>query len=294
MKTQMKIFLMGLMLVPSMLSAQWLTSPAQRMVFESIKDALFVSEQGYLLRDTLGNNYGRDGRNEFSKTYELGISLQDGIFVPESCIAPWKHDSSFVSYSEAYEPRLTQRQVRAWADTTFHPIQLFDDSIVAYGDSMAYVAHGVSTGRQGLAVDNTTGDKEGWLVLVYAKGDVSSANSLDYLVFNKNITVTDSQSFYEITFPALSDGESVLLGGFYVTPSFPKNGVIEFKVTGMMVQKDRQWLLCAPFALAEPVTHSETDAHHGESQLTPINNEPSQPAEDNDGGGRRQRRRRNN
>ena len=294
MKTHLKIFLIGLMLVPLSLSAQWLTSPAQRMVVESIKDALFVSEQGYLLRDTLGNNYGRDGRNEFSKTYELGISMQNGILVPDGCIAPWRHDSSFVRYSEAYEPRLTQRQVRAWADTTFHPIQLFNDSIVAYGDSMVYVAHGASTGHQGLAIDNTTGDKEGWLVLVYAKGDISSANSLDYLVFNKNITVTDSQSFYEITFPTLSDGESVLLGGFYVTPSFPKNGVIEFKVTGMMVQKDSQWLLCAPFAMAEQVTHNETDADHGESQLTPINNEPSQPAEDNDGGGRRQRRRRNN
>lgn len=252
--------------------------PPQPIIEKAVSNGLFVCRQSYQILDLkTGDLYGLNGQEEFGTQYTLGIKACDGFLTYDKFMHPWDYDDKFNKYRGKYTPVIYNSSFAEQNETATFDSLNCDKGYKAMCDSSLCQVPSKTFGRKGFVLDNTSGEKEGWIVLVtYSTGQSLEQNtSLNYLIYNETFTVKDSKSLLKANLPNTATN---ILGGIFVTPIYTGIGKVEFKLCGVLVQAaNKEWRLCCPFIdmqtddtenMGPSVTEDSTNKD--EPELTPV------------------------
>lgn len=239
---------------------------------KAVTPALFIFNQSYQIRDKkTGELYGRYGHQEFGGLSSLGIQISQGIILTDKALTPWIYDQNFKKYKDKYEPVLFKSTYKRLDSTTETPLELSNVSEITLQDSILHEFSLTEFHNEGLVIDTVAGRKEGWVVII--TNDSIRNNSARYScqIIKKEFEIKPEVSKFEVD--VLHSSNSVV-GGLYLVPSVSKMGVLEFRLGGVLVNKNTKWEIICPFAdvktriTAQP---ADKDKLLGEDkELTPI------------------------
>lgn len=250
-----------LFFLPMMVSAQWGLTPNQAMVKRSIEPSLVVVCSAYKLQDGSGRHYGRHDRAEFSQGYALGVVIDSGLLVATSTIKPWLHDADYARYSRTHKPVLSNTAFRQIGDSLYKPLSIAVDSssspiMSVRPDSVAHM--------QAMSIHNDTSYKDGWLLWCFVSDTLGKAGSVSMSAVVCSSEFGDSALSQHVAAPVVSGliRDSIAsrkpIGAVWVVPTYPRAGIVQFRVAGMAVKDDTGWILV-------PVRHNIVDDRIGPS-----------------------------
>lgn len=214
------------------------------MAKEALSPDLYLIRQQYRL-ERKGKTYGKSHKPYYGETYSLGIKVSGGMYVTNAAIEPWKGDADYerVNADGKYKPEhfwTYQRQVN---DSVYKAVELdYGTSYIsAVNADKSLWLHQDLQSDFGLAVDNSLGEKKGYMLWAYSNTDVQDsamAVELRQSVF-KTLVKADSTLV-----PMSPTNESKLIGGLFVVPKYEKGGVIKMMLAGIAVKSDTlKWAL---------------------------------------------------
>ena len=280
-----RIIIALLLIVPMIVSAQWGMTPNQAMVKESIEPSLVVVCCAYKLQDSSGQRYGRNNRSEFSQGYTLGVRTDSGLVVAASVLQPWLFDADFTRYRQSHTPVLSTVSCRQLGDSTYKVFPLSTDStstpwlLQMPADSVKNVP--------ALAVHADTAYKNGWLLWVYVSDTLGKAGFASTTAVMASVELNDSVRSQRVNAPSLSGlvrdslASRKVVGAVWVVPSYPRAGMVQFRVAGMAVRDSTGWLLVPLYSNKENAAVSVTQETATDGELTP-SPDAGQPKEKKD------------
>lgn len=252
-------------------------SSIQVYVESAVQDAMFVSSHSFLVRNNESQElFGYKTSDYFDKLYGIGIKVQGGIILPDMVVNPWDYAPDFKQYKDEYSPQSRKKEYSVLDNRAkFDTLSFAADSVIRLKcEDFHYLSSDTFKG-EGLTIDNTPGTKDGWVIWLLSSGtgelpDTAATVSLKAL--RKEISVPKNQELVDAGEPAST---LTPIGGIYVVPIFDKVGIIEFKLCGILTERDDKWQLLCPFVgmETEPVE---------KGTLQPIGSEVK-PAEDPEG-----------
>lgn len=220
------------------------------IVETGVKDGVFVFAHSYQLMDTATmQRFGRYGNKEFGKTMTIAVKIKNGYIVSEAAVAPWEYDDNYAKYKGLYKPVSYKIESRQIADTI--GVEMYDGIMpnhkILQGTNINYVEDSISFGGEGFDIDNEYGIKNGWCVWYTTTSNANCVDSLTTIstMTNKHdMTVEIEKKRYSIDAP---NTEATVLGGIYVIPVQQSVGLVNFKLSGIMVKEGEKWNIITPF-----------------------------------------------
>jgi hypothetical protein len=251
------------------------------LIEEAVRDGLFVVRQHYRLKDTTTATpeyWGLNGAPHFGATYSLGVKTAAGYYIDNRAAHPWLYDGNFDEYrdSRKFAPVVSQTDVRGLDGVAYRAVTSKDMPLTAVADSQLYYVGDSAAFGRGFIEDNTpAGEKKGWLAWAVSDKPMRAGQDtipVSLLIYRTELNFVNGQAEYEVKNPATN---KTVLGGIYVMPETTAVGIITFKLSGVLHQKDGKWKVIGikgnSAAAAVPAT---------EGRLTPVASPLQQ--EDND------------
>ena len=222
-------------------------SDNQVIIEEAIEGSFVKVVQSYVLCDTLSNErFGREGNAYFSQIPYIGIETSEGLIFPLNFISPWEDDADFQKYAEKYKPIISDTSFEAndlpYSSRENLPSILNSentkiiDEFVCFNDS--------SYSNVGLQFDTLPGNKNGWLVWITVPQNRDINKNVKLLSLKKDIEISEEASPIIIESPKIEDD---IIGGIFIMPIQTKIGQINILISGLLSQKDNEWILSFPF-----------------------------------------------
>lgn len=249
-------------------------SAAIQWIEETTKSAFFLSRQSFQVSDKkTGELYGLNNNNEFGTEITLGVKVRNGYLLTDKAICPWEYNAKFETYKENYTPVPYASEYSEFDSTVkydtldiAHPNELLTKSI--------YFVSSAGLSGKGLVVDCTKGKKEGWVVWIGTDkdDDLNRKANLRLTCYSEPVEASEDVSV-DVEVP---DNQNIL-GGIYVAPINTAIGVLEFRICGVIGEKDGKWSIRFPFIGKEkwlkPTPNKdkqEVKTDGGNDDLTPV------------------------
>lgn len=232
-------------IVPLSLFAQSLFSPNQAMVKGAVEQSVVVVCSAYELQDSTGQRYGRSNRAEFSQSYTLGVVTDSGLVVSHSVMQPWLFDDDFSRYRQAYKPVWSAVSCRQTTDSVYTSIGLSADNIPS--PLLMRMPNDTITFFSPLSLHTDTTFKNGWLLWVYVSDTLGKVGTTSTTAVMSTIQTVDSM--VTVSAPSVigmsrdSLASRKVVGAVWVVPSYPKAGIVQFRVAGLVVRNEVGWVL---------------------------------------------------
>lgn len=241
-----KLLIAALVILPMTVSAQWGMTPNQAMVKRSIEPSLVVVCSAYKLQDASGQRYGRNNRIEFSQGYTLGVVTDAGLLTAASSVEPWLYDADYARYSRSHKPLLSKTSMRQIGDSSYRSFPLAADSstspiMCVRSDSLASIPT--------LSTHNDTSYRDGWLLWCFVSDTLGKVGAVSTSAIVCSAVFDDSVSSQRVAAPATSGmvhdslASRKPIGAAWVVPTYPKAGVVQFRVAGLTIKDSTGWLL---------------------------------------------------
>lgn len=233
-------------------------SVATMWVESTVDSAFFLSRQSFQVCDKkTGELYGLNNQNEFGTQFSLGVKVKNGYVLTDKAIRPWVYDSKFETYKNGYDPVTYASMYSEFAgETNFDSLDISKSKVNELLTSKVYFVASNSLLNRGLSIDNADGTKKGWIVWVCTDkdGDLNKTAKLELVCLNMTVEASNEYDT-EITAP---NGFKTL-GGIYVTPKNEGIGLLEFYLSGILIENDGKWSLRFPFIGKERITNIVED-----------------------------------
>ena len=221
-----------------------LNSGNQQLIEEAVKGGIFIIRQSYQLKDTNTDElYGLHNAEHFGYTVSLGIKAQNGYYLDNRAVEPWRYDNTFIEYNDQKQYLPVISESKYWSltnDSVFSDLPYDKDKLKALSSGQFYFAQDSLFNNQGFDTDNSDSNKEGWLVWVVSPDSMKAAanESFSLLVYRNELTFEPGKNAYKIKEPPT---DNWVLGGFYVVPEVTGIGKISFCLSGLLNKKDGYW-----------------------------------------------------
>lgn len=251
------------------------------------KSGLFISKQSFRISNKKsGKVYGYKGKTYFGIQYSIGIKVKEGIILTDKVVRPWEYDNNFNQYKEEYNPILYKSEFSSIEDEiAFDSLFYNAEEKVVLVEDESYMFPSTTFSGDGLSIDNTKGEKDGWVVWVMTDDDaeISKSSNIYLTAYSKTVQVSSESDPIDLDTPTTNDK---IIGGLYIVPYFTEIGVIEFRVSGILIGNESKWKIYTPFIGMEASTNSEkpeketpqsvSDEDNKDSTgLTPVDEKPS-------------------
>lgn len=245
------------------------------IVESSLLPELSIIRQQYrLLRGS--KTYGKNNKPYYGETFSLGVKISNGMIVSNNVVEPWKHDADYerLNSSNQYKPELFGSFQRNLDNTDFQEIDLeFGTAYIHSLDSKSTIyVHEEKKGDFGLSIDNTPGEKNGYMVWVYTNTNLQdSTMSVNIKQSPMRLIASEDSAYVSLD---VVDSEKIL-GGLYVVPKYEKGGRILLQIVGIaaIAGDENKWnLAILTKGVAErKATSNPTEVNNGSSaEPTPI------------------------
>lgn len=231
----------------------------QQVVRDAVEKCFVEVTSHYRLEDLQTHKqYGRDGHDTFGATTSWGVRVRGGYIVLGQATRPWDFDEIFSKFRGKYGT------VPCGTDIDDNGERSHRDSLNAQPcgshDLLYFVGHGGQPQRDGLEVDYSEGEKDGWFVWLTA--EVDSLES--FLVVRHKMEGKYGKSVHEVEQP---NTKKRVVAGIFVTPSYPSIGVVNFRLSGVLLTQEDKWLLAVPDGGDGQIS---ADPKGEETVLTPV------------------------
>ena len=289
-KIKMKrfLFLMIMMLLNDICFAQFsfMKSVGQEYAETVAKSGLFISKQSFRISNKKsGKVFGYNGKTYFGIQYSIGIKVKEGIILTDKVVRPWEYDNNFNQYKDEYNPILYKSEFSSIEDEIAFDSLFYnaEESKVLIEDE-AYKFPSATFRGKGLSIDNTKGEKDGWVVWVMTDdAEISKSSNIYLTAYSKTVNVSSKSEPIDLDTPSTNDE---ILGGLYIVPYFTEIGIIEFRISGILIGNDSKWRIYTPFIGMGTNTNSEKpeketpqsvseEDNKASTGLTPVDEKPS-------------------
>lgn len=198
-------------------------------------------EQMYQLKDSKGNVYGLNGNEEFGRTYSLGFVTEEGLVVTDKAIRPWDYDSIYHQYKndKNYEPVLYETDIMLFGEKDTVRMECTEESFKNIGSGLFMMPCLHPNG--GLALSDTTGKVDGWMVWAMHPTSNEMSKDLDYHVYVVHTQAVNVKDNDFVVNPPQNMERTI--GGFFVVPHITKVGCVSFELCGMANKLGDDWRL---------------------------------------------------
>lgn len=215
-------------------------SAGQDIVENALASSIKVVRLPYYLKDRTTNNlFGREGREEFGRTYRIAAETTDGVVLGKDNVKPWEDDIDYVSFRNDYDATLGKNTaLRSWGEVDFVP------SVITTESSYALCTRNESQSE--LYIDRTLGEKKGWIVWFNSETNLAQneAAKIECKPYTMTVELTDSLKSIPLTkIPSVDN----ILGGIFVCPEYIGKGSVVFNVVGLIERSIDVWNLTFPF-----------------------------------------------
>ena len=229
------------------------------IINDALAPALSVIRQQYRL-ERGGDYYGKSKRPYYGESYTLGIKVSGGTILQRGVIAPWESDDDYqrVNKDNKYKTEWYKTMQHSLQDSIWQPIELElgTQYVSSLNSENTLYIHTDAMSDFGLPTDETSGKKQGYLVLAYTSSSLQDST----------MRVSLRQSSYQVdaspdsTTIALapSDADKVI-GGLLVVPVIERAGHIKLLMAGVAAKNsDGSWCLHLLTKGAESLTRVES------------------------------------
>lgn len=216
----------------------------QSVICTSILPDLYLIRQQYRL-ERKGKTYGKSHKPYYGETYSLGIKVSGGMYVPNSVIEPWKGDADYerVNADGKYKPEYFWTYQRHLNDSVYKAVELDFGTyyISAVNTDKSLWLHQDLQSDFGLSIDNSLGEKKGYMLWAYSKTNAQDSAMVVELRQSVFKTVVKADSTLVQMSP---NDEGKLIGGLFVVPKYEKGGVVKMLLAGIAVKSEAtKWSL---------------------------------------------------
>lgn len=259
-------------------------STATLWIDDAINSAFFLSRNSFQVSDKkTGELYGLNNQNEFGTEISLGIKIKNGIVLTDRAVRPWEYNAKFDTYRDGYEPvPYMSEYSEIGGDAKYDTLDTSQSKKEKILSSSLYFLASDRFSGKGLTVDCTKGTKDGWVVWICANkdADLNKNSKVELVCYSKTIDVNDANKI-DIDTP---DGQNIL-GGVYVVPNSTDIGILEFCISGIIVENEGKWSLCFPFIGKEKLMKpnnqpSATQTTDNNDSLTPVDDVYGPPSKE--------------
>lgn len=244
-------------------------SSNQQLIQDAISDALYIINSSYLLQDSTGNQFGRQGKEYFNQLLFFNCAINNAYILPSYALTPWNNDPEFTQYKTQYQPLLQQLQIRNINDTAFFTI----DS-TTLNNKQPITPSYISLPKpqlQGFDIDTTKGPKDGWLCLITQNDN----EQLEIRCINYKINI-DSTQLINVKIQSIFPKT---LGGVYLNPVISKPGNINFKLCGIIqpAPQGNSFNIDLPFFSSTKPNNNISTIKPNDPKIIPIQKNKQQP-----------------
>lgn len=211
---------------------------------DAVYPELVIIRQRYRLeRD--GERFGRNNKPFYGETYTLGIKVSGGMIMQNRLVCPWLGDADYqrVNRNGKYTPELLLSDQKGLKDSVYTSTRIeFGSDFMRPVDSDSLIyRYTASNAEFGLAIDETSGAKAGYMIWAYASTELQDS-AMTASLKQRSYSVTASADSIHIKMSP-SDAERVI-GGLYVVPRYDRSGRVQFMLTGVAAKdNDNNWIL---------------------------------------------------
>ena len=203
---------------------------------EALSSDLYLIRQQYRL-ERKGKTYGKSYKPYYGETYSLGIKVSGGMYVTNSVIEPWKGDVDYerVNADGKYKPEYFWTYQRHLNDSVYKAVELdFGTAYIsAVNVDKSLWLHQDLQSDFGLSIDNSLGEKRGYVLWAYSNTDAQDSAMVVELRQSVFKTVVKADS---TLVPMSPNNEGKLIGGLFVVPKYEKGGVVKMMLAGVAVK----------------------------------------------------------
>ncbi|MCC8071635.1 MAG: hypothetical protein LIO90_07525 [Bacteroidales bacterium] len=268
---------------------QGMMSSRQELLADAVENAYFLTCQDFLVADKqTGELYGYENGDIFGRVYSIGVKIKDGFVLTAQTQEPWDYDAKYPNYKDDFFGDMASSTWTAVGSSTPSytslseeidlPWEKTDSLIIPYTNKNLFAG-------EGLSVDLTPGEKNGWIVWVTTANIDALQTTLDLSLIPIRKSLVAGAQPSEVETPMI---DRQVVGGFYIVPVTDGMGTITIKLCGLVVppSNDRQsylvgWLCpldeaqaaaVAPAQAAPAAEATPADAKGGNKKdaLTPV------------------------
>ena len=221
-------------------------STAAQWTEGAVISSLFQTKQSFCIKDNkTGELYGLNNKEVFGTEISLAVKVKGGYVITDKAISPWAYNAKFATYRDSYTPVMVASEyAELGSDAKFDTLDITQSKMKEVQKSSLYVVKSDYFSSKGLTIDDTEGNKKGWIVWVCAdkNADMTKGINPELICYSYDIESSESDAV-KMDAP---NGKNVL-GGIYVLPIFREMGQIEFRLCGLLCEKDGQWKVVFPF-----------------------------------------------
>lgn len=213
------------------------------IISDAITPALSIVRQQFRL-EREGKSYGKNNMPFYGETFSLGVKVSGGEVLQNQVLCPWNFDADYIriNQSRKYKPVYFWSFQRAINDSVFNSVEMELETEYVRpidGDSLIFM-HTDAQSDFGLDIDETAGDKSGYLIWAYASNMHDSTMQVSFKQSPLQIVACKDSVILVKT----KDPDRIL-GGLYVVPVIEKAGVIRVKLVGVCAKNNaKDWTLC--------------------------------------------------
>ena len=240
-------------------------SPLQTSIENSIRPGLFIIRQNFVLRkNSTGEYFTQNGRNEFSYTYSLAVKTSGGYYININAAEPWKNDKSFqkLSNSQDFTPVISRTFVSSLSEKAEY-IKIDTGSIkqVVKNKPLFLKSDSSSDNRAFLPLSVKPQEFFTVWITIPDTMDLQKKTSAKMLFY----TATENEIATGNVF--VPENDNKILGGIVVAAGGDNIGVLEFQLAGLIVPDGDKW---QTVMLPKAKTVSSTKGADSPIELTPI------------------------
>jgi hypothetical protein len=231
----------------------------QRLLLSALSPMVVLVRQEYVLRDSLGNDFGSQNRPYFGRVERLGVSIKSGIIYDLKLQEPWLLDKNYElsrdKVGKGLVPILSETSIRLASGGAFFPaksIAFQEDGLGTLG--LAHAETNIDT----LPVEHKIAPiSEAWLLSAYQRDGTASADTLPLRLSLQRTKIAWATEDDTAELPNFSP-KSMPLGGILCNVIVGPSGKIQFKLLGFLLQKDKVWYAKRLFNLVKTGTDMPT------------------------------------
>lgn len=232
-----------------------------------------IRQQYRLIRD--GKSYGKNNRPYYGESYSLAIKITNGMILSSYVVEPWKDDVDYkrLNTSSQYKPELFWSFQRSLDSTNYREIDMEfgTDYIYPIDSKKTLYVHKEKKGDFGLSVDNSPGEKAGYMVWISTNTNLQDS-AMSVTIKQSSMRIVASEDSTNITLN-VKDADK-LLGGLFVVPRYERGGKIQLQIVGVAVPVENysHWelsLLTKGVVEKKSIT-SSSEVENEKSEPTPI------------------------
>ncbi len=237
----------GIPSIPANNNPNGLISHQSSIIEDAIGDAFMAVTQSYQIKDKDGEYYGRGNKDEFGETIGICIKVKGGYVVSRATVEPWHNDTHFAKYAADYQPVLFLTNFISLKNDTITDRTFRKSTPNNINDSLAFiVTDNERFGGIGLATDKPTNGK-GWYAWLM-RNNKTGAMEITVERSDKNIlpgTVSNITPPSTILRLQNKPTDLVPIGGVLIYPQTKDLGLVEFVLSGIIVNDGKAWSLVA-------------------------------------------------